>query len=296
MPKFGVSIYSVSRKIISGEMTPEQAVEWLCEQGSEVIEIVPFGIDLLADKGLAGRMRAVADKHNIPIDNYSLNANFLMISDAELAEEIARVKTHIDAAKELGVTTLRSDSAGYRRPIEENTIEKFLEELPIITKTYDELADYAESKGIKLLLENHGFHANGAERVRLILKGIKSKNFGHQLDVGNYICMDDKPEITVKKMMPFATVVHMKDFYVRQNDPGDATQFDCSGSWFRSAGGQYLRGSILGQGDLDIPDIIRSVKNFGFDGNIFIEYEGMEDCLYGTKVSLDNLKRIWSEV
>lgn len=296
MPKFGVSIYSISRKIVKGEMTPEQGVEWLCEQGCEVIEVVPFGIDLLADKGLAGRMRAAADKHNIPIDNYSLNANFLMLSDAELAEEIARVKSHIDAAKDLGITTFRSDSAGFRRPIEENTIEKFIEELPLITKTYDQLADYAAGKGIKLLLENHGFHANGAERVRLILKNVKSENFGHQLDVGNYICVDDKPEITTKKMMPFATVIHMKDFYVRQNNPGDATQFDCSGAWFRSVGGQYLRGSILGQGDLDMVDIIRSIKSYGFDGNIYIEYEGMEDCLYGTKVSLDNLKRIWSEV
>ena len=50
------------------------------------------------------------------------------------------------------------------------------------------------------------------------------------------------------------------------------------------------------EGDLDIPAVIRTIKTFGFDGNIFIEFEGMEDCLYGTKVSLDNLKRIWAEV
>lgn len=296
MPKFGVSIYSISRKIISGELTPEKAVEWLCEQGSEVIEIVPFGIDLLADPGLAGRMKAVADKHKVPLDNYSLNADFLLKNDAEMAEEIARVKSHIDAAKELGVSTVRSDCAGFRRPIEQNTIEKFLEELPVIVKTYDVLAEYAKSKGIKLLLENHGFHANGAERTRLILNGVKSNNFGHQLDVGNYICMDDVPEVVVKKMLPFAATVHMKDFYVRNSDPGDATQFDCSGAWFRTVGGRYLRGSIFGQGDLDVVDIVRSVKSFGYDGNIYIEYEGMEDCLYGTKVSLDNLKRIWAQV
>ena len=296
MPKFGVSIYSISRHMVSGKITPEQGVEWLCEQGTEVIEIVPFGLDLLADKGLAGRMRAVADKYNVPIDNYSLNADFLMKTDAELSEEVDRIKSHMIAAKELGISTFRSDCAGYRRPIEHNTIETFLEELPVITKTYDILAEYAATLGIKLLLENHGFHANGGERTRLILKGVKSDNFGHQLDVGNYICMDDKPEIVVKKMMPFAATIHMKDFYVRQSDPGDATQFDCSGSWFRSVGGQYLRGSIFGQGDLDTVDIIRTVKASGYDGNIYIEYEGMEDCYYGTKVSLDNLKRIYAEV
>jgi len=296
MPRFGVSIYSISRNIISGQITPEQGVEWLCEQGAEVIEIVPFGIDLLEDKNLASRMKATADKYNVPIDNYSLNADFLMKTDIELSTEIDRIKSHIDAAKALGISTFRSDCTGYRRPIEYNTIETFLEELPVITNTYDILVKYADSLGIKLLLENHGFHANGVERVQLILKNVKSNNFGHQLDVGNYICMDDKPEIAVKKMLPYADVLHMKDFYIRQSDPGDATQFDCSGSWFRSVGGQYLRGSIFGQGDLDTMDIIRNVKISGFDGNIYIEYEGMEDCYYGAKVSLNNLKRIYAEV
>ena len=296
MPKFGVSIYSISRNIINGKFSPEQAVEWLCQQGSEVIEIVPFGIDLLADPKLAGRMKAAADKYNIPIDNYSINADFLFDTEAERTAEVNRVKAHIDAAKELGITTLRSDCTGYRRPIEENTIENLIKELSLITEAYDDVAEYAATFGIKLLIENHGFHANGADRVRLILKNVNSKNFGHQLDVGNYICVDDNPEIATKKMMPFATTVHMKDFYVRQNDPGDATQFDCSGSWFRSVGGQYLRGSIFGQGDLDVTSIIKTVKSSGFDGNIYIEYEGMEDCLYGTKVSLDNLKRIYENV
>jgi sugar phosphate isomerase/epimerase len=283
---------------LDGTITPEQGVEWLCEHGAEVIEIVPFGIDLLNDKGLAERLKNAADKHGVHIANYSLNANFLMITDEEFDAEINRVKAHIDAAIKLGITTFRCDSAGYRRPIAENTIEKFIEELPSITKAYELLCAYAKDKGITILLENHGFHANGGERVRLILKSVQAGNFGHQLDVGNYICVDDVPEITVKKMLPFATTVHMKDFYVRPEDrnPGDATQFDCSGAWFRSVGGRYLRGSILGQGDLDITDIIRSIKASGFDGNIFIEYEGMEDCKYGTKVSLDNLKRIYQEV
>jgi sugar phosphate isomerase/epimerase len=253
---------------------------------------------MLADSGLAGRLKAAAAKHSVPIDNYSVNANFLMISNEEFDAEIVRIKKHIDAGAELGVSTIRCDSAGYRRPIAENTIEKFIEELPVITRAYEELCAYAKGKDIKILLENHGFHANGGDRVRLILKSVKADNFGHQLDVGNYICVDDTPEITVKTMRPFAATVHMKDFYIRpeNRNPGDATQFDCSGAWFRSVGGRYLRGSILGQGDLDMVDIIRSVKASGFNGNIFIEYEGMEDCYYGTKVSLDNLKRIYGEV
>jgi len=297
MPKFGVSLYCISRHITSGEITPEQGVEWLCENGAQVIEIVPFGFDPLEDKGLAGRMKAAADKHGVPIDNYSLNANFLQMSHEEWEAEIARVKAHIDVAHEMGATTFRSDCTAYRRA-EFNNIETFCQELSQIVKSYELLCEYAKPLGITILIENHGFHANGADRVRLIMKGVKADNFGHQLDVGNYICVDDKPEIATKKMMEFATTVHMKDFYVRnpKSDPGDTTQFDCSGAWFRSTGGQFLRGAITGQGDLDMYDIIRTVKASGFEGNIYIEYEGMEDCYYGTKVSLDNVKRIYAEV
>ena len=296
MPRFGVSIYSISRLIRRGEISPEQGVEWLCEQGAEVVEIVPFGIDLLADPGLAGRLKAAAEKHGAAIGNYSLNANFVMLAEAELESEITRVKAHIDAAAKLGISAFRCDCANYRRPIELNTIETFIEELPVIAGAYELISEYASGKGIKILIENHGFHANGSDRVRLILKSVKSNNFGHQLDVGNYICVDETPETAVRKMLPFAATIHMKDFYVRPRymDPGDATQFDCSGSWFRSVGGRYLRGSILGQGDMNTVEIVRDIKSSGFDGDIYIEYEGMEDCYYGTKVSLDNLKRLYA--
>jgi sugar phosphate isomerase/epimerase len=43
-----------------------------------------------------------------------------------------------------------------------------------------------------------------------------------------------------------------------------------------------LRGSILGQGDLDIADIIASIKASGFDGYVSIEFEGMEDPRAGS--------------
>lgn len=293
MVVFGASIYGVSRKITSGEITPEQGVCWLREQGAEVIEIVPFGIDLLGDPALADRLRDAAG--DIPISNYSLNANFLRLTQEEYDTEITRVKRHIDAAHTLGVSTFRADCASFRRPIEFNTIEYFQEELPLIIRTYETLCDYAATYGITVLLENHGFHVNGGDRARQILTGVRRENFGHQMDVGNYTCVDEIPEIVTRKMLSFAKTIHIKDFYIRDRDPGDATQFDCSGAWFRSVGGRFLRGSILGQGDLDIPAVMRAIKQSGYDGPIYVEYEGMEDCYYGTRVSLDNLKRLYAE-
>jgi len=298
MVKFGISIYGISRKIRSGELTPARAFEKLAEMGAEVAELVPFGFDISSDPAVLESLAEASEKTGLPIGNYSLNANFLMLDDAQYEAELERVKKHIDAAARLGIPTFRMDSCAYSRPISENTIERFESELPLIIKTYENVCDHAAKYGMTLLLENHGFHANGSDRVRRILTGVKRDNFAHQLDVGNYVCVDEKPEIAVKKMIGFAKTIHMKDFYIRpeNRNPGDASTFNCENSWFRSVGGSFLRGSILAQGDLDIWSIMKTVKDSSFDGNIYLEYEGMEECEYGTRLSFENMKRIWNEV
>ena len=298
MVKFGASIYCISRRIVNKEITPEQAFNYLCDMGAETVELVPFGFDIVDDPATVESLLNASQKRNVPIDNFSLNANFLLISDEEYAAQMDRAKKHIDACALMKIPTIRVDSAAFRRPISENTMENFQKEMPIIVKAYEELCDYAAKYGMGVLLENHGFHANGSERVRQILTSVSRENFGHQLDVGNYICVDDKPEIAAKKMIGFAKTIHMKDFYIRPShrNPGGASQFSCENSWFCSSNGTYLRGSILGQGDIDIWDVMRTIKQSGFDGNIFLEYEGMEECMYATSVSLNNMKRIWDEV
>ena len=80
---------------------------------------------------------------------------------------------------------------------------------------------------------------------------------------------------------------------IRKRDPGDTTQFDCGGHWFRSKAGKYLRGAILAQGDLDIYEILGTIKHSGYDGDIAIEFEGLEDGRYATGVGLSNARRIW---
>ena len=290
--KLGISIYSISRKILKEEMTAVKAVEWLCETGAEVIELVPFGIDMINDKALSGILKKTALDNGSKIANYSLNANFLQLSQIEYTTEYERVKRHIDVAAQLEIATMRIDSSGYRRNPEDNTIENFMLDLPIIADTYDRLCEYAAQYNIKIVLENHGFHINGSDRIGMVLNSVKSKNFGHQLDVGNFLCVDENPEIAVKRLIAKADILHMKDFYVRDEDsnPGDATQFDCSGAWFRSQHGAYLRGSILCQGDMRTKKIMEIIKKSAFDSEIYLEYEGMEDCLYGTKVGFDNMR------
>lgn len=57
-----------------------------------------------------------------------------------------------------------------------------------------------------------------------------------------------------------------------------------------------MRGAIVGQGDIPIREVLQIIKNSGYDGYLSIEFEGMEECRLGTRLGLDNAKRIWNEL
>ena len=61
--------------------------------------------------------------------------------------------------------------------------------------------------------------------------------------------------------------------------------------FFLSRGGNFLRGTIIGHGDVPVLQCLRALKRTGYDGYLSIEFEGMEDCIQGISVGLANLRR-----
>ena len=64
-----------------------------------------------------------------------------------------------------------------------------------------------------------------------------------------------------------------------------------------SVNGEYmLRGSIVSQGDLDIPHTIETLKKSGYDGYVSIEFEGMEDCSTASAAGMTAAKYLLGRV
>lgn len=294
--KIGLSTYSLQQEIDSGRMTLPEVLTWMGEQGADHAELVPFSYTLIDNQPLIDAALKAAADAGVEIANYAILADLCQERDEDLKAEIARVKAHVDVAHALGLKSMRHDISSFRRPISSTGILQYERELPRMAQAAREIADYAAGLGITTLLENHGFFVNGTDRVIRLIDLVGRDNYRLLLDTGNVACVDEQPEIAVAKCASMAYMVHLKDFYIRAKDPGDATQFDCGGSWFRSVGGKFLRGAILGQGDLDIEAVLGALKRSGFDGCLTIEFEGMEPCLYAAKVSLDNARRIWERV
>lgn len=289
--KIGLSSYSLSRAITAGEMDILGAIKWIAENGGQHVEIVPSGFKLTGDDRLTDQVRKQAADCGIDISSYTIGANFVTagtdrhdITDAEYAAEIERVKGEVEIGARLGVKLMRHDAGGRDR--EFCTFEQYEKDLPQVVEACRAVADHAKKFGITTSVENHGFLFQNSERVNRLVRAVGRDNYRTTLDVGNFVCADEDPLTAVRTNLGLASMIHFKDFYIRKSVP-------TAEGWFQSRQGRFLRGAITGCGDLDLTGVVQAIKASGYDGYVSIEFEGMEECRQGARISLANVKALF---
>ena len=286
--KIGLSSYSLSRAIGSGQLGILEAIDWIANAGGEHMEVVPGGAWDSHTPGLPEKLAARAKEAGIDLSSYTIGANFVNDDAAARAREVARVKGEVDIAARLGVKFMRYD-AGWRS-IPDSTLENFEKDLPLVADCCREVASYAAQFGITCSVENHGYHFQNCERVRRLVNMVNLPNYKTTLDVGNFLCADGDPVASVRTNIDIASFIHFKDFFRRTagNPP-------VGEGWSRTRAGHSLRATGIGHGSVELVPIVKIIKESGYDGYVSIEFEGKEDCLWACKVSLDNARKLFSE-
>lgn len=283
--KIGVSTYSFRGLVIKGVMTQFDIIKKAKEMGFDLVEFA--GLDIpqgeLAES-YAARVKEECSYAGIEMGNYTIGADLINGSDGNLNAEIERLKGEVQIAKILGAPGMRHDAtygfkSGCRGP------KGFQDALPALVRGCRAVTEFAAELGIKTMVENHGFFSQDSERVEMLVNGVNHENFGVLVDMGNFLCVDEDPAKAVGRLAPYAFHVHAKDFHTK---PGTST--NPGAGWFSSRGGNFLRGSIIGHGDVPVAQCINIIKKAGYKGNLSIEFEGMEDPLIGIAVGFDNLK------
>ena len=289
---FGFSSYSFHSKLSTGEMTLPDVIDWVAASEGEHLELASLSDDpaspipnIASDPAFVDEIRVKAESAGVVLSNLAIGANFFTDDRAELARQVARVTAYVDLAERLGIRLMRHDVVAHAGHPGDDT-PLFEQALPSIVAASQEIAQYAATKGITTSLENHGFFVQAADRVRRIIHAVDEPNFRTTLDVGNFVCVDEAPEVSVAQNLPYAMVVHFKDFYIR---PAEASPGE---GWFRSRGGKHLRGAVVGNGDIDLAAVARALKASGFSGYASIEFEGWEDCLLGCERGITNAKHL----
>jgi len=283
--KVGLSSYSLIQAINAKEMDLPGAVAWIKENGGEHVEIA---YDIFDQPQMAETLKKKAKDVGIDISSYTIGAGFLQANKEDFEKEVARVKKQVDIAAAMGVKLMRHDAAS--RPPNECVIEQFDKDLPQIVDGCGKVADYAKQFGITTSVENHGYFMQARDRIRLLVKKVNRENFRTTLDAGNFMCVDEDPIAATKNNISIASHVHFKDFYFRpaHANPGEG--------WFPTLHGNFLRGSIVGQGDIDIRTVLKIIKDSGYNGCLSIEFEGLEECKMGSRAGMAFVKKALAEI
>ncbi len=238
----------------------------------------------------AKKVRSACDEAGFQVSNFTIGADFINGSNGDFDAEVERVKHQVDLAEIIGATGMRHDATFGFLP-EHKGPRTFDYALPTVVKGCRAITEYAATKNIRTMVENHGFFSQNAERVEKIMAGVNHPNFGWLVDMGNFACADEDSGYALGIAMQYAFHVHAKDFHKKDGsmpNPGEG--------WFRSRGGNYLRGAIIGHGDIPIVRCLEIMKRAGYDGVFSIEFEGMEDNERALNIGLANLKRFVKQV
>lgn len=270
--KISVSAYSYQALLRRDDVKLSDIPGIAASQGYEGIEFVDFQGELRPQ--LRELKKACGDA-GIPIVAFAAGGNLL---EGVLSEGVDQIKASLDLAAEMGAPVMRHDVAydgGGKRT--------FAGVLPRLAEGCRAAAEYGGTLGIKVVIENHGRFLQESLRVEALYAAVDHPNFGLLVDIGNFLCADEAPELAVGRLAPFAAHVHAKDFFVRQGSvAGDQ-------GWLETRAGNSLRGTVLGHGDVPLAQCLRVLRREGYNGYVTVEYEGMEDCLSAVEWCRKNL-------
>lgn len=279
--ELSISSYSYSRAY-SDTFTLEDAIRHAKKTGFDGMEF----LDGLSYKNYSAldAMRYYGDlarENGLKVYNVDSGINLLA---EDFREQIQRGKDLIDRTEAIGAPCVRCDTLGGGFGTAANG--GLRQAIKTIAEGIGEVADYAAEKGINLLVENHGIIMQDSIVVEELINTVARPNYGALVDIGNFLCADENPVEAVGRMTRYVKHVHLKDFHVKSGNE----VFLARRGWFGSRGGNYLRGAILGHGNVPVYQCLRVLKNNGYNGAISLEFEGVEDCIYAIEASFEAMK------
>jgi len=280
--KIGVSSYSFQQYIKNGKMTIKDTVKKASEMGFDAIEFTELPSDDMSQEELAAYLVTEAQKYNIEISAYLIGAQLFKESDKEIKDEIIRIKKQIDVANILGVKLFRYDIL-YSLP----RFVTYKMALKKVVPYMRELADYAAKYGITTMSENHGYIFQDADRMIEVMTEVDHDNYKLLVDIGNFMCADEVPCVSVGKVASLAAHVHVKDFEKYSFEEGKTKE-----RAFKTRGRNFLLGTTPGKGEVNVTQCIEILKDAGFDGYLDLEYEGPRDCIEALTEGLETLREI----
>ena len=255
--KLSLAQWSFNKHIRSGEMSPFDFAKKASELGFEGIEYVSQlytnEIEKLGFEVVIDSLKNESEKHGIKnvlimVDG---EGDLASLDESERNESVEKHKKWVDAAKTLGCHAIRVNLFG-------TNDAKIWVETAVDGLT--RLSDYAATKNINVLVENHGWLSSDVPVLMKVINAVGKSNCGTLPDFGNWCikrpegvrwgeCLEEYPDKYegVQLMMTAAKAVSAKSY-----------DFDTNGN----------------ETTIDYVKMLQIVKDAGYKGFIGVEYEG----------------------
>ncbi|MBN1676613.1 MAG: sugar phosphate isomerase/epimerase [Kiritimatiellae bacterium] len=269
--KSSICHYSLHRVFKDQNWSLQQLVDFVKGQGVDGID---FHVKFLpAPDEAADAIQAALAGSGLVLSGLSLSTNFNQDDPSLFREQIDTAQQWLEVAGAVKAPASRVFGGHLKNRKDAAALKTGMAR---VKEALRELAPAAEQNGVVLALENHGgLPCSGEEQVEVI-EAIDSPFLRATIDVGNYMAMPQDPVDGTKAAAKYCAYVHLKDGRLL-------------------ADGKVER-SVIGEGEVDIPECLRTLKASGYDGFVALEYEAAEDELSGVPKSVTYMKKVMAEL
>ncbi len=258
--QLALSMWSLVRQVKTGEFDVPRFVSYAAEQGVAGIELLDyFWRDRDAELPAAKQQ---ASDLGLAISAYAIGNNCMQPDPEARRREVDALRAGVDTALELGTDRVRVFSGEAHPDVSrEQGLDYIVEALSVGAR-------YAADLGVTLVLENHGLFAGRGDQVKSIIEQVASPGLRANLDTGNFLLVGQSPSDAVRQLAPLVSYVHLKDF--RPVGP------DFAGEVYHDLQGNPFSGAVVGQGQVNLRDVLGVLREASYDGWLSLEFEGPE--------------------
>lgn len=274
--KLGVSMWSYAATVRNQGMDIPSFIRTAKEIGADGVEILDyFWKDRAAETPVVKQTLA---ETGLPVGVYSVGNDFVKPDAGERADQVQILRAGVDSAVEFGAGVVRVFAGNIKEGI------SFDDAFDWIVGGLSQAAEYAQSKGIVLALENHGLLAGKSDQVLRILNAVNNPFMKANPDTGNFLLVHQASHMAVEELATRAGMVHFKDFL--------EVPADYAGFAYTSLDGLKYRGTAIGEGEVALAACVDALRRGGFNGWLNIEYEGEEDPMTALPRSVQNTRKL----
>ncbi|MCL6518542.1 MAG: sugar phosphate isomerase/epimerase [Armatimonadetes bacterium] len=274
--KVAVNVRSFALNFYRGEMDLEKFIWKAKELGADAVELSSF---YWRDRNAEiGKVKVALKEAKMPVCTWAVWNNFVNPERGKREEALNSIYNGIEEAVNLNCGVVRV----LLGTVADGVL--FQTALDWIVTGLVEAVKYAAVHGVVLAIENHGFLVGKSEQIEGVIKTVSSPILRANVDTGNFLLVNQYPADAIRRLAPWIVSVHLKDY--------KEVPIGYQGNACIAADGRKYMGTVLGEGDADIQECLKVLRETGYKGYLSIEYEGDEDPFGAVSKSISYVRSL----